>query len=114
MTLTGRFPLIVEAVVGPVVCDSSWLEGERVVQNQISYQRMSPKEQREFNRWLKTNTILGSILAIGMLAMAVAGSDSAGRSDAAMAASPHLATTFQVSADDLVEADASAGHLRQH
>jgi hypothetical protein len=42
--------------------------------NRISYQKMSPNEQREFNRWLKANTILGSILAIGMLAMALAGS----------------------------------------
>ena len=62
--------------------------------NRISYQRMSPKEQREFNRWLKANTILGSILAIGMLAMALAGSNSIGRSDAAMAATPSVATTL--------------------
>jgi hypothetical protein len=27
----------------------------------------SLKEQREFNRWLSSNPILGSILAIGML-----------------------------------------------
>ena len=53
-------------------------------------QQMSPKEQREFNRWLETNAILGSILAIGMLAMALAGSNSAGPSDAAMAASRML------------------------
>jgi hypothetical protein len=82
------------------------------VANQISYQRMSPKEQHEFNGWLKANAILGSILTIGMLAMAVAGSNSAGRSDAAMAASPNVAA-FQVSHDDLVKADANAG-LRQH
>ena len=50
-------------------------------------QKMSPKEQREFDRWLKTNAVLGSILAIGMMAMALAGSNSAGRSDVAMAAS---------------------------
>ena len=54
-------------------------------------QKMSPKEQREFNRWLKTNAILGSLLAIGMMAMALAGSNSAGRSDAAMAASRNVA-----------------------
>jgi len=47
-------------------------------------QKMSPKEQREFDRWLKTNAILGSILAVGMMAMALAGSNSAGRSDVAM------------------------------
>ena len=49
----------------------------------------SLKEQREFNRWLSSNTILGSILAIGMLA----GSNSAGRSDQAMAARPIVAAT---------------------
>jgi hypothetical protein len=54
----------------------------------------SLKEQREFNRWLSSNTILGSILAIGMLAMALAGSNSAGRSDATMAANPNVATTL--------------------
>ena len=53
----------------------------------------SPKEQREFNRWLTSNTILGSILAIGMLAMALAGSNSAGRSDQAMAARPIVAAS---------------------
>jgi hypothetical protein len=51
----------------------------------------SPKEQREFNGWLSSNAILGSILAIGMLAMALAGSNSAGRSDEAMAAKPLVA-----------------------
>ena len=44
------------------------------------YQR---KNQREFDGWLKANAILGSILAIGMLAMALAGLNSAGRLDAA-------------------------------
>ena len=53
----------------------------------------SLKEQREFNRWLSSNTILGSILAIGMLAMALAGSNSAGRSDEAMAARPIVAAS---------------------
>jgi hypothetical protein len=53
----------------------------------------SPKEQREFNRWLTSNTILGSILAIGMMAMALAGSNSAGQSDEAMAARPIVAAS---------------------
>ena len=53
----------------------------------------SPKEQREFNRWLTSNTILGSILAIGMLAMALAGSNSAGQSDEATAARPIVAAS---------------------
>ena len=54
-------------------------------------QKMSPKEQHEFDGWLKTNAVLGSILTIGMMAMALAGSNSAGRSDAAMAASTKVA-----------------------
>jgi hypothetical protein len=58
------------------------------VANQISHHRMTPKELRDFNKWLTSNTILGSILAIGMLAMAFAGSDSSRRSDVAMSASP--------------------------
>ena len=53
----------------------------------------SPKEQREFNGWLSSNAILGSILAIGMLAMALAGSNSAGQSDEAMAARPIVAAS---------------------
>jgi hypothetical protein len=56
-------------------------------------QKMSPKEQREFNKWLETNAILGSILAIGMMAMALAGSNSAGQSDIAMAAITNVATS---------------------
>ena len=70
-------------------------EGERVMANRSARggQKMSPKEQREFNRWLTSNTILGSILAIGMLAMALAGSNSAGRSDEAMAARPIVAAS---------------------
>jgi hypothetical protein len=49
---------------------------------------MTPRELREFNKWLQANTILGSILAIGMLAMAYAGSNSLAPSDVAMADSP--------------------------
>jgi hypothetical protein len=49
---------------------------------------MTPKELREFNKWLTANTILGSILGMGMLAMAYAGSNSLGRSEVAMRESP--------------------------
>ena len=35
----------------------------------------------EFNRWLKANAVLGSILAMGILAMALAGLNSSGRPD---------------------------------
>jgi hypothetical protein len=38
---------------------------------------------RELDRWLRANAVLGSILAIGMLAMAVAGLNLAARSDGA-------------------------------
>jgi hypothetical protein len=65
------------------------------VANEMSRHKMTPKELREFNKWLKCNTILGSILAIGMLAMAFAGSNSLGRSDTAMTDSAKVATTFR-------------------
>ncbi len=41
---------------------------------------------REFDGWLKANGVLGSILAIGMLAMALAGLYSTGRPDGAIEA----------------------------
>jgi hypothetical protein len=37
------------------------------------YQPLSTEDRRKFDKWLNANAILGSILAIGMLAMAVAG-----------------------------------------
>jgi hypothetical protein len=49
-------------------------------------------EQREFKRWLSSNTILGALLTIGMLAMALAG-NSADRSDEAMADRPIVAAS---------------------
>jgi hypothetical protein len=41
------------------------------------------KNPREFDAWVKANTLFGSILAIGMVAMALAGHNSAGLLDAA-------------------------------
>ena len=38
----------------------------------------SKNNRRQCDRWLKANVVLGSILAIGMLAMAAAGHYSAG------------------------------------
>jgi hypothetical protein len=32
------------------------------------YKRMSPENQRAFNRWLKANAILGSIFTAGIIA----------------------------------------------
>jgi hypothetical protein len=40
---------------------------------------LSPEDQREFDRWLKANAIVGLIVAVGL----VAGSNSMGRSDSA-------------------------------
>jgi hypothetical protein len=37
------------------------------------YQTLSPEGQREFDRWLKANAILGALFGIGMLTMALAG-----------------------------------------
>jgi hypothetical protein len=50
-------------------------------------------EQREIKRWLSSNTILGALLTIGMLATALAGSNSADRSDEAMADRPIVAAS---------------------
>jgi hypothetical protein len=42
-----------------------------------------PRNPHEFDRWLKANAVLGSLLAIGMLAMALAGLNVAARPDGA-------------------------------
>jgi hypothetical protein len=42
-----------------------------------------PRNPHEFDRWLKANAVLGSLLAIGMLAMALAGLNVAARTDGA-------------------------------
>jgi hypothetical protein len=48
--------------------------------------KWSPQDWREFDRWIKANAIIGSLLAAGLFAMAVAGAPSAGSGDAAAAA----------------------------
>jgi hypothetical protein len=48
--------------------------------------KFSPEDGREFDRWIKANAIIGSLLAAGLFAMAVAGAPSAGPGDAASAA----------------------------
>jgi hypothetical protein len=40
-----------------------------------------PRNPREFDRWIKANAVIGSIFAIGILAMAAAGLNSAGQQD---------------------------------
>ena len=47
-----------------------------------------PEDQREFDRWLIADAILGLIIAGGMLAMALAGLDSVGGPDSAVTDSP--------------------------
>jgi hypothetical protein len=54
-------------------------------------QNMSPKDQQEFNKWLKVNAVGGSIIAVGMLAMALAGTHSTRHTDTATA--PAIAIT---------------------
>jgi hypothetical protein len=49
---------------------------------------LSPQDQREFDRWLKANAVLGLIIAAGLLAMALAGSNSGGRSHSAATDAP--------------------------
>jgi hypothetical protein len=57
--------------------DWSRLEGGIVMRN------FYLRNPHGFDRWLKANAILGSLLAIGMLAMALAGLNPAARSDGA-------------------------------
>jgi hypothetical protein len=40
------------------------------------YRTQSPDDQATFNRWVGANVVIGSIIAIGLIAMAVAGSRS--------------------------------------
>jgi hypothetical protein len=40
------------------------------------YRTQFPDDQATFNRWLRANVVIGSIIAIGVIAMAVAGSRS--------------------------------------
>jgi hypothetical protein len=44
---------------------------------------MSSEDQREMDRWIKANAILGSIVAVGMLAMAFLGSNPTGHAGVA-------------------------------
>jgi hypothetical protein len=41
------------------------------------FYKMSAEDQRVYNRWLVGNAIVGSILAMGLVAMAIAGFNSA-------------------------------------
>ena len=64
-----------------LVTGLDWREGS-VMQNDYL------RNPHEFDRWLKANAVLGSLLAIGMLAMALAALNPAARPDGA----PELAS----------------------
>ena len=53
------------------------------------FRPLSPEDQHEFDRWLKANAILGLIIAVALVAMALAGSNSRGRPDSAATDSPN-------------------------
>ena len=40
------------------------------------YKPLSPDDRRTFDRWLKGNAVIGSIMAAGLVAMAIAGLNS--------------------------------------
>ena len=60
------------------------------------YKRMSPEDRSTFDRWLKANAIVGLILTVGIVAMAVAGSRSAGKLDAANAGTARASVVKKV------------------
>ena len=43
----------------------------------IQYRTMSPQDQATFRRWLRLNAVAGSMLAAGLIAMALVGSSAA-------------------------------------
>jgi hypothetical protein len=55
------------------------------------FQSMTTNDQREFDKWVKANTVVGSILAVGLLAMALAGAHSPAPGAAGIAVSPDAA-----------------------
>ena len=58
-----------------------------------SVEKWSPQDWREFDRWIKANAVTGSLLAAGLLAMAVAGAPSAGPGETAVAGNSTELTT---------------------
>jgi hypothetical protein len=61
------------------------------------YKTLSPDDRRKFDQWLSGNAVIGSILAAGLVAMAVAGSNSGPSHDVELAgverAAPDLVAT---------------------
>ena len=58
---------------------------EALLEKRDIIEKWSPQDWREFDRWIRANAIIGSLLAAGLLAMAVAGVPSAGSGDTAAA-----------------------------
>ena len=73
------------------------------------YERMSQEDQRTFDSWMRANAIFGAVLALGILAMAVAGFNAPGP-DAAISASPKASNV--VAADLKWQADRSPIHVK--
>ena len=61
------------------------LQTEALLEKRDIIEKWSPQDWREFDRWIRANAIIGSLLAAGLLAMAVAGAPSAGSGDTAAA-----------------------------
>jgi hypothetical protein len=61
------------------------LQTEALLEKRDIIEKWSPQDWREFDRWIRANAIIGSLLAAGLLAMAVAGAPSAGSGDPAAA-----------------------------
>ena len=45
-------------------------------QGLLQYKTMSPQDQITFRRWLGLNAVVGFVMAVGLVAMALAGSNS--------------------------------------
>ena len=58
---------------------------EALLEKRDIIEKWSPQDWREFDSWIRANAIIGSHLAAGLLAMAVAGVPSAGSGDTAAA-----------------------------
>jgi hypothetical protein len=55
---------------------------EGVLEKRDITRNWSAEDAREFDRWIRANAFIGSLLAVGLFAMAVAGAPSAGPGDA--------------------------------
>jgi hypothetical protein len=61
------------------------INGGSVLDKRDLMRKLSSEDRRIFDRWMKANAIIGSLLAAGLFAMAVAGAPSARPSDGASA-----------------------------